>query len=518
MNMFKKIKIKYFFLILISLLTIGLLLIFTRGDKGYPVAYQVEKSTRIESPFELSNTTSRYALTEAIVENKTFFLTQEQARFSAPDVVDYKGKFISIFTPGISFMAVPSYLVGKLFGMPQLFTFFSITLVALINIFLVARLATKLGANIYSAALSGFIFTFATNALGYTLTLTQHQLSAMLILLAILNSLNKRTLLNDFLFGVIFGSGILVDIPNAFLMFPIGLYVFAKHVNFQTINQKIKLSLKLTSVALFLGLLPLVALFAWYNFQTTGSYTKIAQTIGRTKFFRTNLPSQNKADSPGPKEDTRGKPLLNVPFSTRNQLNGFYILVISNERSWLFYSPVLMVGILGLFIIYKNNKEKRVMLNILVSVVLLNFILYSMFGDPWGGWAFGSRYLIPGAAVVASGIGVAVQRYKRTIPFIGIFLILLSYSVLISSLGAITTNAIAPKVEAVNLKPSIPYTYKYNMNFINQNKSSNLLYNLAFKNRIPLNIYLYILASSIVAISLLIYGLVLFTKGENNAR
>lgn len=508
----KKIKLEPIFGLMILIFSVGLLLAFTKGDKGNPIAYQIGKSTNIESPFELSNTTSRYALTEAIAENKTFFLTEKQARFSVPDVVDYKGKFISIFTPGVSFIAVPFYLIGKLFGMPQMFTFFSTALVALINIFLVTLLAKRLGANIYSAILSGFIFAFATDALGYALTLTQHQLSVMLIILAILNVINKRTFLNNFLLGVILGIGILVDISNAILMAPIIIYFLAKHINFEVKRDKLGLSVKLVFVVLLLGVLPFIFLFGRYNFQTTGSYIKIGQSIGRTKFFRTDLPIQDPA-GPVLSQDTRGNPIFKTPFATRNLLNGLYILGISNQRSWLFYSPILVVGILGLFIFYNKNKEKRGVASLLISVILLDFILYSMFGDPYGGWAFGPRYLIPAAAIVASGIGIMVERYRKEIPFVIIFLILLFYSAFINSLGAITTNAIPPKVEAVNLKTPIPYTYKYNLEFVKQNKSSNLLYNLTLKDRMPLNIYLYILTSSIVAISL-----VLFWKKEKHEK
>ena len=519
MNIFNKIKIgqiniKYITLAVISVIFIGLLLIFTKGDKGNPLDFQTQQDTRIEGPFELSNTTARYALTEAIFERGTFFLTQDEAKFSAPDVVDYNGRFISIFTPGMSLLGLPLYFVGRIFGLPQIFTFLTIAIVAFINIFLVAKIASKLGAGLYTAILSGFTFVFATNALGYTLTFTQHQTSTMLILLAILNAFGERNWKNNVLFGMIFGAGALADIPNTILMMPIGLYILAKHVGVYEIEQKVKISLKTAGLGLVLGVAPLIILFAFYNYSTTGSFIKIAQDIGRTKFFRTTLPVQNPADSYQP--DTRGNPIINIPFATRNMLNGFYILGISNERSWLYYSPILFVGLLGFVLIYKSNPEKRSALNVLISVVALNFILYSMLDDPWGGWAFGSRYLIPAAGITASGIGVVLERYKRNSPVIIIFFILLAYSITVSSLGAITTNAVAPKVEAVNLKPAIPYTYEYNINFINKNQSGNLLYNLELKNVLPLRLYWYILSGAIIGIGVLIYLLCLLEKEKNN--
>lgn len=482
---------KHFFLLVISLLSIWMLLIFTRGDKGNPFAYQVEKSTKIESPFELSNTTSRYALTEAIVEHKTFFLTEEEAKFSAPDTVDYKGKFISIFTPGVSLISTPFYFLGKQVGLPQIFTFFTTAIFAIINVFLVARLSSKLGTGKYTSILSGFVFLFATNALPYSLTLTQHHMSVTFILLSLLNVLERRTFARNTLLGIYTGLALLIDIPNIIMLIPIILYAIISHFSIKEIGNKIELNFRSVCLVFLIGLIPLLVIFGIYNFQTTGSFTKIAQSIGRTHYFRDNLPPQDQADSPIP-EDTRGKPLLNLPFETRNQLNGFYTLLISNERSWIYYSPVLLFGILGLFFAYKNSRTSFAA-KLAISVISINVIVYSMFGDPWGGWAFGPRYLIPSAAVMASYLGIVIQKFKKNHIFIILFFVLFSYSTFISTLGAITTNAIAPKVEAVNLKPSIPYTYKYNLDFVKQDQSSNLLYNVLLKGKIPLNVYLYIL-------------------------
>lgn len=93
------------FNIFLLLLCLVLIIPVVRGKAGTPFYYQKpqEMDTKIGSPFELSNSISRYVLTEAIVNNQSFFLSLDQARAAAPDVVDYKGKFISIFTPGVSF-------------------------------------------------------------------------------------------------------------------------------------------------------------------------------------------------------------------------------------------------------------------------------------------------------------------------------------------------------------------------------------------------------------------------------
>lgn len=396
--------------------------------------------------------------------------------------------------------------------MPQLFTYFVTTIFALLNGLLIARLASKLGAKIYVSMLCGFVFMFATNALSYSLTFTQHHASTFFILLALLNVIEKRNFIRNVLLGIYFGIGLLIDIPNFFIMAPILIYAFLSHTRIR-IERKITLRFRSVATFILLGSIPLISLFAYYNYQTTGSFTKLGQTIGRTNAFKTSEAVQNITDQVD-KLDEQKTYLISVPFQTRNQLNGFYTLLLSDERSWLYYSPVLLLGILG-FIFALRDPTTVTIARIGLSVVLMDIVLYSMFGDPWGGWAFGPRYLIPSAAIMAATSGVAIQRLKRNYFFIIMFFALFIRSVYISSLGALTTNAIPPKIEAENFKPSIPYTFKYNLGFINKNQSGNLLFNIWAYKLVSLRDFWYIYIGVIVSVGVLIYLLGFLVKDGN---
>ncbi|MEK7581471.1 MAG: hypothetical protein AAB512_04250 [Patescibacteria group bacterium] len=490
---------KLLFIVFISLATFILVVLSVKGQFGHPVYFQSEKDTRVGGPFESSNSNSRYALTEAIVERGTLFLDDSLAKFSAPDIVHHNGKYFSIFTPGVSFVGVPFYALGKIFGMPQLFSYSMNALFGLINMFLVVWLARKFGASFYASLISGFLFLFATNSLAYALTFTQHQLSTTLILLALINAIGKRTFINNMLIGLIFSAGLLVDIPNVLMMTPIMIYVFVKH--FQSNpeqNKSANFPLRLIVLSgIIIGIVPLFALFGWYNYQTTSSYTKIGQFIGRA-----NYPA-DELEVPTPKNPNR----ILLPYDTRKQLNGLYILLLSNERGWLFYSPVILVGIIGLYIAYQDQQKRRLAV-LSTSVVLITIISYSMFGDPWGGWSFGPRYLIPAAAILSSAIGVAVAKYKNNILFVSIFILLAAYSLAISSVGALTTSAIPPRVEAVNLANPIAYTYEYNFQFINNNLTSSLIYNL-YLSQISVKTFLFVfyIVSILAFIVILVFEL-----------
>ncbi len=505
---------KYIFILITLILTAAYMLFFTKGYAGSTVIFQNDYNTQVLGPFEASNSTSRYALTEAIAKHKTFIFNETQARFSSPDVSEYNGKFFSTFTPGVSFIGVPFYLLGNLFGLPQIFTYFSVLIFSVINLFLVAKLAGKFGANLYASILSGFVFSFATNALPYAQTFTQHAMSATFTLLALLNALQKRTIINNILLGIYSGAGLLIDIPNLIITAPIILYVLFSHIDVKKINEKVNIKLKLAGLSILIGVIPFIILFGIYNFETTGSYTIIGQTIGRSEHF--SFQSSNPNNLPNKQVDNKEEKnyLINVPFQTRKQINGYYTLLFSNERSWIYYSPVILLGILGLILAYRNPKSSTIA-RLGACVVLINIVTYAMFIDPWGGWAFGPRYLIPSAAVLAGGLGYLLLKWAKKPVFIIIFFLLFTYSVGISVLGALTTNSIAPKVEAEQFKPAIPYTYEYNLKFIDNNRSGNLLYNSWLYNYLTLKSFWYLSTAVIVLTGMLGY---LYLFNENGGR
>jgi len=510
-NMSKKI-FSILSIVLIVVFTALLLSLFIKGDKGgEPIAFQQINDPRIGGPFETSNNNSRYALVESIVNQGTFLFDDTQAKFAAPDVVAHNGRFFSIFTPGVSFVGIPFYIIGEYLGIPQLLTYSSTHLFALLNIFLVALLTVRLGGRIYHGAISGLVFLFGTNALSFSLTLTQHHLSTFLILLGVLNALGKRTLLTNLVFGAIFGAALLMDIPNALLLLPVGLYIMYKNFSIEHLSEKVKLRLKIGVVGLVVGLIPFLALFGWYNHQTTSSYSTLAQFVGRSDYPVPveEIEVQNALvaeENPKPK-------LLSLPFDTRRQINGLYILIISNERGIFYYSPILLIGIMGLLFAYKTKKYKNAAL-LIFSVVSINIVLYSMFHDPSGGWSFGSRYLIPSGALLSAGLGIGIARFVRNPIFIFVFFILLVYSVGVASLGALTTNAIPPKIEAQNLIDPVPYTYEYNLQFVDKNESSSLLYNLGFYYLINLRNFWYMVSAVAIAFITSFYIYVFFKQNK----
>ncbi|CAN5308470.1 hypothetical protein BH10PAT2_BH10PAT2_2250 [soil metagenome] len=475
---------KIFLPIIFIVISTAILVFATKGNTGSPLAYQYDKNTSVGGPYEASNNTSRYALVEAIVEHHTFKFTNQEASFSSPDLVKYKDTYFSIFTPGVSFVAVPFYIIGKMFYAPQIFTYISTLIFALLNIFLIRTLAKKLGATEVISWLSGVLFLFATNAFAYALTLTQHHFSTTLILLALLLALGKKSFWKNIALGMIYMAGILVDIPNAFMLLPVLIFVFAQHFQLKEEVKKSVVSFNFSAAGLLIGMIPFLIVFLAYNYSLTGSVSKIGQFIGQYNYPSANSQISQQAipDLVNDSQPTQAKSNgISIPFKTRLQLQDFYILFLSQQRAWWYYSPIILMGVFGLLLVCLEKSHRTFGL-LAASVSFVNVIIYTMFGDPWGGWAFGPRYLLPSAAILAIFIAPLLMKYGKNLLFALAFTALTFYSICISTFGALTTAAIPPYGEAEHQGFRISYTWKYNINLLTkQNNSSSLIYNLYFK-------------------------------------
>jgi len=497
-----------FFTITIYTLIIFFLGFLAKGQLNNPLIYQQRLTQDMGGPFESSNGNSRYALVKAIVDHKTFILNTDLAKFSSPDVAKSKNGYFSIFTPGVSLLASPLYLLGQYIHFPQLTTYLLNIILALINLTLIYLIVKKLKFGTWTALLSGSLFIFATNAFTYAGTLTQHHAVTACLLSLILISISPITVLADLLFGLIWGLGLLMDIPFAIISLPISLAYVYQHFKLKSKPFALTINWKIFFAGL--GLIFPIIIFGYYNLNTTGSISTLAQSVGQSSDFRgTSIdalaPELAASISATPK--TGG--LFRV-YKTRNLIQGLYTLLISHERAIFYYSPLLVIALAG-FIYYLRSNSKEI-LHPAFAAAAFGLVSYSMFGDPWGGWSFGPRYLIPSTAILCLFIPYVIAKLFKSKIFNLIFVILICVSVYINTLGALTSNLIPPEQEADFLVTRIPHNYTYNWQLINAGSTHSLLYILLFSKFItPLTFY-YLFAGSISLFLSIIY---LFAKNEN---
>ena len=142
-----------------------------------------------------------------------------------------------------------------------------------------------------------------------------------------------------------------------------------------------------------------------------------------------------------------------------------------------------------------------------------------MGGDPWGGWAFGSRYLIPSYAIMSIFIAFALSSLRRNNLFLIMFFIVASYSLGVNTLGAVTTNRIPPKPEILFLEKisntEQKYTFMRNVTDLNQNKVKSFAFQAFYKKNISAWQYYRMIVTSLIFVLALMLWYYRFFSKEN---
>src|SRR3989304_5141912 len=360
-----------------SFLTTYLLIIFCtvilalgiRGLSGNPTADELNSPAWKDSgPLELSPERGRFALLYSIVEENSLQFSLPIARFATPDLgLSPDGKYVSLFAPAVSFMAIPGYIIGKYFGASQVGTFAVIALFAIFNVLLIRAIAVRLGADKTAAAIGALTFLFATPAFTYAVTLYQHHISLFIILLSVYILIRWNNFWSLSAVWFLLALSAAVDNPNVIFMAPIGLYAVAKMFIINKEPAKINIRFRKKALIALIGALVPVIFFFWFNEAPHGDPLKLSGTLPSVKAIDASGSPMTppSADNPSKAFDPvqKGKSAVSF-FQTHNLLNGFYIHIFSPDRGIIFYAPVILLGLLGFSFLLSTNKTAG---NILIA-------------------------------------------------------------------------------------------------------------------------------------------------------
>jgi hypothetical protein len=313
--------------------------------------------------------------------------------------------------------------------------------------------------------------------------------------------------------------GILIDYPNALIMLPILIFSVTKLLKREIVDRKyVKLSFDILKPIALLVAIPPLLFFLWFNKSSYGSPLQLSGTVPRVVEIVDDKPlfysgSENRKITEEELDKLDDKSAIGF-FDTRRIINGLNVLLLSRDRGILYYAPVLVLGMFGMIIL---GKKKNIAVFWAVSGV--NLILYSMWGDPWGGWAFGSRYLIPLYAMVSIFFPFALKKMRKNYVLISITLILLVYSVAVNSVGALTSIANPPEAETQSLSAisgrEEKFTFERNIDLLLDNNSKSFVYNTYFKDTIFVWEYYYAITVLILlAVVLSVSYVTLFQKQD----
>lgn len=436
-----------------------------RGNWNTPSPVQIDTELfNNGQAFETSQERSRYALILSLVNDGTFAI-DNYASMGTPDIGLIGGHYYSFFPPGASVLAIPLYLLGLKLGATQIFTFLISTIFAFLTILMIIKFARGLNMAWTTAIFTGLAFGFATNAWGYSVTLYAHLISAFLLLSGLYIATVKKhhSVFDAMIFWVLYAVAVYIDFPNLFIFLPIAIIFTFSGFNLEKIKNKISLSFKwkyLLTPFIFLGLM---GLYGYYNYIHFGSPTVLSNSIPRVKDLKTTVEDATPED---------GRESVGA-LETRNMLNGFQSFTVNQDRGIVIYSPVVLLSLFALFGAYKKLGLKEKIGLVVIPATCLT--LYTMFGDPYGGWAFGSRYMIAVLPELCILAGFALNHLHKNFFVKLIFTLVFLYSLGVSLLAPLTTNVIPPKIEAVGL--GLQYDYRINIRMLNENKLNSFVFN-----------------------------------------
>jgi hypothetical protein len=496
-----------------------------RGFSGHPTPADMSKAYWAdEGPFELSPERGRYALLYSLVEDQSFQFSLPIAKFAVPDLGTIDGKYVSLFAPLLSIIMIPGYVIGKFFGLGQVGIITELVLFALANAILIQRILSRIGASRITGMLAGVIFVFATPAFTYAVSLYQHHVTTFFLLVCIFLLLkDSKSWLHHAVIWTMVGLSLSLDYPNAFIFFPIALYTLSRSFNATAPTIRSKVSFKLLS-ALLIFIIPL-ALFMRINYVSYGGPLRLAGTMQTVAGFdETGGPlnfeemKQKKLQEAGDKTKTINPPLVPEEksaikfFYTRYIVNGLLVLFITPDRGALHFAPLTLIGLFGLILLHRraisstteitrDSDDKSVLVidspsrnyprnpsthidrsfpQLIVAIGTTIVLLYAMWGDPYGGWAFGGRYLIPFYALACILLGLMIDKWRKNVLFMLVISIIFFFSVYVNTIGALSTSRNPPLPEILALEKLTgkeqKYTYERNKDFLLANYSKSFVY------------------------------------------
>lgn len=495
------------FIVLVGLVMYGLTL---HGVKGNPTSDQFKDNLdKATMPFELSPERGRYVHVANMAESGVYNLSKEWGAVAYPDVgISTDGKISSYFAPGVAYIVLPFYKLGAEHGYGQLATFAVesiVSIITLVFIYIVGRRIFRL--PIWSSLFSALVFAFASTSWSYAVTLYQNAFTACFMITAFYATWRfsqDQTRYRWFYASYIwlaYALSITVDYPNAVVMLPVMVYFAVSTFKFEKIEESIKFTIRWSAIVTFVVFVFVTGVQFWHNSQYYGGRTNLA---GELQGYNPNVATTTlpKNSSGIINEDNKSA----VGFFSEEKIpRGIFVLLLSDERGLFFFTPVFIFSLFGIFYSLKRKDERNVVYVVSTSLIIVNVFLYSSWGDPWGGWAYGPRYLIPTMPYLALFIGWFLVGGRSLLKRILVFPFFL-FSSAVALVGVLTTNAVPPKSEAVLLSIKT-YNFLKNIPFIYENRSASFAFNEYFSKTFTLfgyYLYLYLIIAVLAFIVLFI--------------
>ncbi len=513
-------------IILFGALIYGLTL---RGAPGNPVASDLQNGlTQPTKAFELSPERGRFVHIASLAETGSYALDRAWAEAAFPDVgYSPDGRFYSFFAPGVAYIALPFYLLGSNFGLGQVSAFSVeslVSIVTLIFLYLIGRNIFRFSPPI--ALFSVLTFAVASTSWSYAVTLYQNAFTACFLVsgfyaLWLYRERKRYATFAAAGIWLVYALAIFVDYPNAALFLPLMVFFAIATFSFQARGEDVSFTVRWAGILTAIIFIGVTGLHFAHNAHYYGGWSKLAGTLtdldeatfatstppalvrGAANRSTTAVTGKDKMIAVEGATTTVEEKTVAGFFHEENIPNGLYVLLVSDERGLLFFSPIFILALFGIVRGMTRLRTERAMYLLILLLIGTNLLIYSSWGDPWGGWAFGPRYIIPSIAFLSLFVGLGLEWVADNLLVkVGIFALFL-YSTAISLLGALTTNAIPPKSEGL-LLPAKEYNFLLNYDFFLNGKSSSFSFNTYFSHIFSLMDYFLLILTPIAILGMVL--------------
>jgi hypothetical protein len=318
-----------------------------------------------------------YSLTESLVERHT--VAMPEGAWGLATSTGRDGRQYAVTGPGQSFLAVPLYLLGKT-AAPLLppggrgyATRFAVALfnplVTAATVAILYALAQRLGSRGGAALGLAAIYGLATTAWPHGRTFFAEPLTALLLLLAFYGFRRGTEARPAYGWLVPSGAAMVCALavkPHAALAVPfLGLYLLIRAADLRLVAGRVQIAwfravrlLLAAGIGMACGAVPL----GLYNLSLFGNP------------LRTGYGGQSAAD------------LFVVPFAT-----GLYGLTVSSGKGLLWYSPPILLALVGWWPFWRRWRAEAL---VCLALVVAHFAFYGRIFAWHGDGSWGPRYLM----------------------------------------------------------------------------------------------------------------------------
>ncbi len=447
----------------------------------------------LRSSFESSQERARYSQMLSFVTQGKLSI-DDVKDFAKPDLAWINNHYYPAYPPGLSILLSPFFAIGHLLNAPMVFVNLANALLTLLTGYLLYRVSKRIGFSYDESLLIGVIYTASTLVLSYGTTLYQHTLSGLLLFVILyLHLVNSNASSSWFLLllqGLLVSAAYLVDYPNIVPALVIFIATCITKLHYSEDAVKLYITVRSNLLWLFLGLLVGFILIGLINYSLFGQAFILTNRYNLRVLDLHNITYTYESLN----SSMFSEVVYAEKFNIHNLFRGIHILLFSVDRGLFIYTPILLL--LAFTIKRFGNPNLR---NLLLLTFFSNLLLYSMYDDPWGGWAFGPRYLIPTLPML---VLLLAPLLRVGIPKKVLYLFILPFMSIIPLLGATTSNLVPPSIEQ-NL--TIPSSFLTNIEYLRSGYTGSFVFNHLFRDYMSLTWYFLLVLSFPFILYVLLY-------------